>query len=79
MSVTFTTVLQQGEGSNAVGIIVPQVEMARLLKSSQSRVAKIEAGDASVSLDLIVRALLAVGATRKEVQTTFASKMLAAA
>lgn len=30
MSVTFTTVLQQGEGSKAVGIIVPQVEMARL-------------------------------------------------
>jgi DNA-binding XRE family transcriptional regulator len=43
-----------------------QVEMARLLKSSQSRVAKIETGDASVSLDLMVRSLLALGATRKE-------------
>ena len=56
-----------------------QSDLALRIKSSQSRVAKIEAGDASVSLDLIVRALLAVGATRKEVQTTFASKMLAAA
>jgi DNA-binding XRE family transcriptional regulator len=43
-----------------------QVEMARLLKSSQSRVAKIESGDASVSVDLLLRALLAMGATRKE-------------
>jgi hypothetical protein len=34
--------------------------------SSQSRVAKIESGDPSVSLDLIVRALLTTGATRQE-------------
>lgn len=56
-----------------------QSDLALRIKSSQSRVAKIEAGDASVSLDLIVRALFAVGATRQEVQKTFASKMLAAA
>lgn len=56
-----------------------QSDLALRIKSSQSRVAKIEAGDASVSLDLIVRALFAVGATRQEVQNTFASKMLAAA
>ncbi len=43
-----------------------QVEMARLLKSSQSRVAKIETGDASVSLDLLIRSLIALGATRRE-------------
>jgi DNA-binding XRE family transcriptional regulator len=43
-----------------------QVEMAKLLKSSQSRVAKIETGDASVSLDLLIRALIALGATRRE-------------
>jgi len=40
--------------------------MARLLKSSQSRVAKIETGDASVSLDLLIRSLIALGATRGE-------------
>ena len=56
-----------------------QTGLALRIKSSQSRVAKIEAGDASVSLDLIVRALFAVGATKQEVQKTFASKMLAAA
>src|SRR5713226_7622724 len=43
-----------------------QVEMAKLLKSSQSRVAKIETGDASVSLDLLIRSLIALGATRRE-------------
>ena len=43
-----------------------QVEMARLLKSSQSQVAKIETGDASVSLDLLIRSLIALGATRRE-------------
>ena len=35
------------------------------MKSSQSRVAKIEAGDPSVSLDLLVRAVLSAGATKK--------------
>ena len=43
-----------------------QVEMAERLGSSQSRVAKIENGDASVSLDLLIRSLFALGATRKE-------------
>jgi len=43
---------------------VTQVELARTLKSSQSRVAKMEAGDPSVSLDLLVRSLLALGISR---------------
>ena len=45
-----------------------QVELAQRMRSSQSRVAKIEACDASVSLDLIFRALLAAGATRRDLQ-----------
>jgi len=48
-----------------------QVELAQRMRSSQSRVAKMEAGDASVSLDLIVRALLAAGATRRDLQRAF--------
>ena len=44
-----------------------QMALARLTGSSQSRVAKMEAGDPSVSLDLLIRALLAVGASRREV------------
>lgn len=45
---------------------VTQAVLAKKLGSSQSRVAKIEAGDASVSLDLMVRALLTLGASRRE-------------
>ena len=44
-----------------------QMRLAKQLGSSQSRVAKLEAGDASVSLELLIRALLAVGASRREV------------
>ena len=35
------------------------------MKTSQSRVAKIEAGDPTVSVDLILRGLFALGVTRK--------------
>ena len=40
-----------------------QVELARRLRSSQSRVAKMEAGDPSVSMDLLVCSLLILGAS----------------
>ena len=42
-----------------------QEQLAHLLRSSQSRVAKMEAGDPSVSLDLLVRSLLTLGESRK--------------
>lgn len=51
-----------------------QVEVARRLGSSQSRLAKMEAADKTVSLDLLVRSLLALGATRKEVAAAVAGK-----
>jgi DNA-binding XRE family transcriptional regulator len=41
-------------------------ELARLLNSSQSRIAKMEEGDPSVSIELLIRSLLAMGATQKE-------------
>src|SRR5260221_12646014 len=44
-----------------------QTTIARRVRSSQSRVAKMEAEDPSVSIDLLLRALLATGATREEV------------
>ena len=44
-----------------------QMALAKQLGSSQSRVAKLEGGDASVSLELLIRALLSVGASRKDV------------
>jgi len=43
-----------------------QAHFAKLVKSSQSRVAKMESGDPSVSLDLLVKSLLATGATRED-------------
>jgi DNA-binding XRE family transcriptional regulator len=44
---------------------ITQEQLARRLKSSQSRVAKMESGHPSVSIDLLVRSLLALGASRK--------------
>ena len=43
-----------------------QSALAELIESSQSRVAKMEAGDRTVSLDLLVRSLLAMGTTKRE-------------
>ena len=43
-----------------------QSELAKRIGSSQSRVAKMEAGDPSVSLDLLIRSLLALGATSRD-------------
>lgn len=44
-----------------------QVDLAKRLGSSQSRVAKMEASDPSVTVDLLIKALLAIGASRKEI------------
>ncbi len=45
---------------------VTQVQLAQSIKSSQSRVAKMESGDPTVSLDLLVKSLLALGASNRE-------------
>ena len=50
-----------------------QAQLAEKLLSSQPRVAKAEGGDASVSLELLVRAMLATGATPKEIGKAIAS------
>lgn len=44
-----------------------QVELASRLGSSQSRVAKLEGADATGSIDLLIRGLLALGASRREI------------
>jgi transcriptional regulator with XRE-family HTH domain len=44
-----------------------QAALAKRLGSSQSRVAKLEAGDRSVSLDLMIRSLISVGAGPAEI------------
>lgn len=40
-----------------------QEKLAQMLKSSQSRVAKMECGDPSVSIDLLIRSLFVMGST----------------
>ncbi|HXD32127.1 MAG TPA: helix-turn-helix transcriptional regulator [Pyrinomonadaceae bacterium] len=56
-----------------------QGELAKRLHSSQSRVAKMEASDPAVSIDLLIRALLAAGAKRKDIAKAIAkSESLAA-
>ena len=47
---------RQGKG-------LSQVDLAAKLESSQSRIAKMEAGDPSVSLDLLIRSLITLGAS----------------
>ena len=51
-----------------------QFELAEMIGSSQSRVAKLEAGDPSVSVDLLVRSLLAVGAKPSELAKAVSAK-----
>lgn len=48
-----------------------QIQLAKMIKSSQSRVAKMECGDSTVSLDLLVKSLLAIGATKKSIAKAF--------
>ncbi|MEX2515621.1 MAG: helix-turn-helix transcriptional regulator [Gammaproteobacteria bacterium] len=50
-----------------------QVELAKMVHSSQSRIAKMEAGDPSVSIDLIMKSLLALGASPKDVAKAITS------
>jgi len=49
-----------------------QAQLAKMLKSSQSRVAKMEKGDPTVSVDLLVKSLLALGADKKSIARAIA-------
>ncbi len=44
-----------------------QSELANKLHSSQPRIAKAENGDASVSIELLIRAMLATGLTPQDI------------
>jgi DNA-binding XRE family transcriptional regulator len=50
-----------------------QSELASKIGSSQPRIAKAENGDASVSIELLIRAMLATGATPKDIGQVIAS------
>jgi predicted XRE-type DNA-binding protein len=51
-----------------------QVQLAELLHSSQSRIAKVEAADESVSLDLLVRSLFVLGASNQDLAKVITGK-----
>lgn len=55
-----------------------QTELARMIRSSQSRIAKMEAGDPGVSIDLLMKALLALGTTPEELAKAIATSPRAA-
>ncbi len=52
-----------------------QIQAAKIIHSSQSRVAKMEAADSSVSVDLLVRAHFALGASGPELGRIIATPL----
>ncbi|MCK5431713.1 MAG: helix-turn-helix transcriptional regulator [Gammaproteobacteria bacterium] len=58
--------LSESLKSHRQGKKISQVELAKLIQSSQSRIAKMEAGDPSVSVDLLIKSLLALGVSRRD-------------
>lgn len=58
---------------------ITQAGLAKKLRSSQSRVAKMEAADPSISLDLLLRAFFATGATKRDLARVLTSRRGAAA
>ena len=71
--VEFKLALSRGLRQRRTKRKLTQAELARLVHSSQSRVAKMEAGDPTVSIDLLVRSFLAMGATQRELGRIIAS------
>ena len=53
---------------------VTQTQLAQALRSSQSRIAKMEAGDPTVSIDLLVKSLLVLGTTNRELAAIIAPR-----
>ncbi|MGH8311431.1 MAG: helix-turn-helix domain-containing protein [Steroidobacteraceae bacterium] len=53
---------------------VTQDQLARQLGSSQSRVAKMESADRTVSIDLLIQTMIRLGATRKELARVLSFK-----
>ena len=66
--------LAEGLKNRRVSNGVTQVQLASALKSSQSRVAKMEAGDPSVSLDLLLKSLLTLGASNRDLAAIIARR-----
>lgn len=50
-----------------------QDQLAKIIHSSQSRIAKMEAGDPSVSFDLLLKSLLSLGTSPKQLARVIGS------
>lgn len=57
-----------------MGVSIRLEAVAKLIQSSQSRVAKMETGSDSVTIDLLVKSLLKLGASMNDVAKAFSSK-----
>jgi len=66
--------LAQGLRARRTRQRMTQAQLAAAIRSSQSRVAKMEAGDPTVSLDLLVRSLLTLGASSTDVGKIIAAR-----
>ena len=66
--------LAEGLKARRVRRGLSQTALAVSLKSSQSRVAKMEAGDPTVSLDLLVKSLLALGTSSRDLASIIAGR-----
>ncbi len=53
-----------------------QVQLGKQIGTSQSRVAKMEVADKSVSVDLLIRSLLSIGASRQEIGTVVGARVV---
>jgi hypothetical protein len=51
-----------------------QAQLAKRLQSSQSRVAKMEGGDASVSVDLLLRCLFRLGVSSRDIARAISTR-----
>ena len=51
---------------------ITQEELAKAMGSSQSRIAKMERGDPAVSVDLLLKALMALGMSNKQISKIIA-------
>ena len=71
--------LAEGLRQRRLGRNLTQTEFAKVVRSSQSRVAKMETGDPSVSVDLLMRTLIALGLSRDELARVIGAGTTAAA
>src|SRR5882724_10179564 len=65
--------LAEGLKTRRIQQRLTQFQLAEIVQSSQSRIAEMESGDPTVSLDALVKALLALGTSARELAKIIAS------